>query len=190
MKSQLKDKMLEAIFVKTGGRPENPTIAEICAEIATEHFSLETKDESGVSIEKTISIEVSPPAGGEVKRVLLQWHSLAGGWMFQFWVGGGFMGDLIYARTRNMVFSSPFGFMEVQPMIPAEEYFQGSESDMVKMVSGLTEADFNEMIGKYRRAVERSRENPLNLLRGMKGLPYVILLDLFSEKESANQQQS
>jgi len=180
----LQEKMLEAIFTKTGGRPENPDIAKICAEIATEHFSLETKDNNGQSIEKSISIEVAPPAGGEVKRVLLQWHSLAGGWMFQFWVGGGFMGDLIYARTKNMVFSSPFAFMEVSPMLPPEEYFQESESEIIKMVSGLTEADFNGMIDKYRRAIERSKEHPLNPLMGMKRLPYPLLLDLFVEKES------
>lgn len=30
----LQEKMLEAIFVKTGGRPENPVIAKICADIA------------------------------------------------------------------------------------------------------------------------------------------------------------
>lgn len=32
-KSELKKEMLEAIFIKTGGRPEKPEIAEICAEI-------------------------------------------------------------------------------------------------------------------------------------------------------------
>jgi hypothetical protein len=183
MKKELKDKMLEAIFVQTGGRPENPQIAKICAEIATEYFSLGTKDESGFSIEKTISIEIEPPAGSSVKRILLQWHSSAGGWMFQFWTGGGLMGDLIWAVTKNMVFSSPFGFMEVSLMITEEEYFQGSESEMIKMVSGLTESDFNGMVGKHQRAIERSRENPLNPLMGMKRLPYPLLLDLFVEKE-------
>lgn len=34
----LADKMLEAIFIKTGGRPENPQIARLCAAISEEHF--------------------------------------------------------------------------------------------------------------------------------------------------------
>ncbi len=40
MKTELKYKMLEAIFVKTGGRPENPDIAEICADIAVKFISV------------------------------------------------------------------------------------------------------------------------------------------------------
>jgi hypothetical protein len=95
------------------------------------------------------------------------------------------MGDLIYARTRNMVFQSPFTFMEASPMIPAEEYFQESESEMIKMVSRLTEADFNGMVDKCRRAMAKSSQNPL--LRTMR-LPYPLLLDLFVEREGANQQ--
>jgi hypothetical protein len=39
-KNKLKKEMLEAIFVKTGGRPENPEIAEICAEIAVKNCSI------------------------------------------------------------------------------------------------------------------------------------------------------
>lgn len=39
MKQTIKDKMLEAIFVQTGGRPENPKIAEICADIAVGFIS-------------------------------------------------------------------------------------------------------------------------------------------------------
>jgi hypothetical protein len=180
MKKELKDKMLEAIFVQTGGRPENPAIAEICSEIAVNHFSSGTKDESGISIEKTISIEIEPPAGSSVKRILLQWHSSAGGWMFQFWTGGGFIGDLIYACTKNMVFPSPFVFMEAQGFIPEEEYFHDSESEMVKMVSGLTQADFDGMVAKCRRAIAKRKENPI--FATMR-LPYSILLDLFVEKE-------
>lgn len=34
MKKELKEKMLLAIFTKTGGRPENKQIADICAEVA------------------------------------------------------------------------------------------------------------------------------------------------------------
>ena len=41
---QLQEKMLKAIFVKVGIRPENPEIAKICAEIATSYLSSETKD--------------------------------------------------------------------------------------------------------------------------------------------------
>ena len=36
-KNKLKKEMLEAIFIKTGGRIENPQIAEICAEIAVKN---------------------------------------------------------------------------------------------------------------------------------------------------------
>ncbi len=36
--------MLEQIFVKTGGRIENPIIANICAEIAVDYFQ-NKKDE-------------------------------------------------------------------------------------------------------------------------------------------------
>ncbi len=35
----LKDKMMEAIFIKTGGRPENIKIAEICSEIYAKQVS-------------------------------------------------------------------------------------------------------------------------------------------------------
>jgi len=38
-KNKLKKEMLEAIFIKTGGRIENPQIAEICAEIALRNCS-------------------------------------------------------------------------------------------------------------------------------------------------------
>lgn len=31
--TNLQEKFLESIFVKTGGRPENPSIAKMCAEI-------------------------------------------------------------------------------------------------------------------------------------------------------------
>jgi hypothetical protein len=37
-KLALKNEMLRAIFVKTGGRPENVEIAEICAEIALKQY--------------------------------------------------------------------------------------------------------------------------------------------------------
>lgn len=39
MKDKLKNEMLEAIFVQTGGREENPKIAEICADIALKFIS-------------------------------------------------------------------------------------------------------------------------------------------------------
>lgn len=39
-KNKLKKEMLEAIFIKTGGRLENPEIAEICAEIAVKNCSI------------------------------------------------------------------------------------------------------------------------------------------------------
>lgn len=42
MKQKIKDEMLEAIFVQTGGRPENPKIAEICAEIAVNFITSNT----------------------------------------------------------------------------------------------------------------------------------------------------
>ena len=42
MKQKLKDEMLEAIFIKTGGRIENPQIAEICAEIAVNFIASNT----------------------------------------------------------------------------------------------------------------------------------------------------
>jgi hypothetical protein len=34
----LKDKMLKEIFIKTGGREQNPQIAEICAKIAVKEL--------------------------------------------------------------------------------------------------------------------------------------------------------
>lgn len=39
MKDKLKNEMLEAIFVQTGGREENPKIAELCAGIAVKFIS-------------------------------------------------------------------------------------------------------------------------------------------------------
>lgn len=39
MKNKLKEEMLKEIFVQTGGRPENPKIADVCAEIAVKFFS-------------------------------------------------------------------------------------------------------------------------------------------------------
>lgn len=42
MKNKLKEEMLEAIFVQTGGRPENPKIVEVCAEIAIKAISSNT----------------------------------------------------------------------------------------------------------------------------------------------------
>ena len=39
-KKDIKAEMLEKIFVKTGGRPENILIAEICSEIAMERFPI------------------------------------------------------------------------------------------------------------------------------------------------------
>lgn len=42
MKQKIKDEMLEAIFVQTGGRSENPKIAEICAEIAVNFITSNT----------------------------------------------------------------------------------------------------------------------------------------------------
>lgn len=39
MKQELKDKMLKEIFIQTGGRKENPKIANICAEIAEEYIN-------------------------------------------------------------------------------------------------------------------------------------------------------
>jgi hypothetical protein len=39
-KKKLKNEMLEAIFIKTGGRPENTEIAEICAEVALKNCSI------------------------------------------------------------------------------------------------------------------------------------------------------
>jgi hypothetical protein len=43
IKQKLKDQMLEAIFIKTGGRQENPIIAEICAEVAVNFIASVTK---------------------------------------------------------------------------------------------------------------------------------------------------
>lgn len=40
MKDKLKNEMLEAIFVQTGGREENPKIAELCADIAVKFISV------------------------------------------------------------------------------------------------------------------------------------------------------
>lgn len=48
MKNELEEKMLEAIFVKTGGRPENPKIAEVCAEIAAKAISTNTISEDSL----------------------------------------------------------------------------------------------------------------------------------------------
>lgn len=41
MKNKLKDEMLKAIFIQTGGRPENPKIAEICAQIAVNNIAVQ-----------------------------------------------------------------------------------------------------------------------------------------------------
>ncbi len=63
--------MLVAIFVKTGGRPENPAIAKICADIALDEMkamglnledyndssSSETKDEPAKVIARIIAIK-------------------------------------------------------------------------------------------------------------------------------------
>jgi len=37
--TELQELMLEAVFVKTGGRDENPEIAKVCADIAEEYFT-------------------------------------------------------------------------------------------------------------------------------------------------------
>ena len=42
MKDKLKEEMLEAIFVQTGGRLENPKIADVCAEIAVNFIANNT----------------------------------------------------------------------------------------------------------------------------------------------------
>jgi hypothetical protein len=45
IKKDMKAEMLETIFVQTGGRPENPLIAEICAEIANKWVPLTVEPE-------------------------------------------------------------------------------------------------------------------------------------------------
>lgn len=47
--SPLAEKMMEAIFVKTGGRPENPQIARLCADIAEEHYAPEIAYQKHIS---------------------------------------------------------------------------------------------------------------------------------------------
>lgn len=44
MKEQLKQKMLEEVFVKTGGRDDNPKIAEVCSEVAIDFMKSNLKD--------------------------------------------------------------------------------------------------------------------------------------------------
>ncbi len=72
----LKDKMLEAIFIKTGGRPENPQIAQICAQIAAEELDKrltvqmeqahDIKYTSRKKIKKVIELTAHEDARGEV----------------------------------------------------------------------------------------------------------------------------
>ena len=61
MKNELKEEMLKAIFVQTGGRPENPKIADVCATVAVNFItsngmlkvtsdSTENKKESEVAL--------------------------------------------------------------------------------------------------------------------------------------------
>lgn len=51
--------MLEAIFIKTGGRPENPEIAEICAEIALKNSSISDVSDNLKQLEKYVVDRIS-----------------------------------------------------------------------------------------------------------------------------------
>lgn len=63
MKKELKEEMMEAIFIYTGGRKENAKIAGICADIAVRFFSsnavLAVSLPSDVEFEKNLK-EYSP----------------------------------------------------------------------------------------------------------------------------------
>lgn len=78
MKNKLKEEMLKEIFVQTGGRPENPKIADVCAEIAVKFFSSnavlavtsdskENKKESEVAVCRHTTIKLKRKMSGKCR---------------------------------------------------------------------------------------------------------------------------
>lgn len=64
-KSELRERILKEIFVKTGGRPENPNIANACADIVDDILK-----NIGVSIPDTDQ-EITPGTFEEGQRVMI-----------------------------------------------------------------------------------------------------------------------
>lgn len=124
MKKQLEEMMLETIFVKTGGRPENPEIAKICAEIALSQMKA-----LGLILDVGISSETKKEPVKIVARIVAVkdlWGSR---------IGATWEGELLDAgewREGNYLIDDKRGGRTLLPKDGCELYIKNEQGEFIK----------------------------------------------------------
>lgn len=88
-------------------------------------------------------IHLSPPKG--INKLTLHYDA-DNGWLVEIWKGENGLGPNRYTKCKNITINGIFTTLSIIDKLPVTEYYQGTEEEIITMVSTWQVKDYKQFI--------------------------------------------